>query len=127
MFGGVGRAQHDELESRFTLLENTVMINLPRFATLEAKMSALEKRMLAVEMPRPQANIDVPVFGAADLQENPTAHLADDAPPYVEASEGQPAPLPSPAPPDIVAFTEGPQDPGTSIARLNLLEQAASK
>ena len=46
----MGRGQYDDLQRRHVHLENVVMTNLPRFATLEARMAETDRRLAALEM-----------------------------------------------------------------------------
>lgn len=122
-------------------VENVLMTNLPRLATLENRMNVVCKHAQSLEArltreTRKDDGVISSMASLADPNNSLTAHEAQDAPIWTEQTlapvqddpgPDQPAPprLLAPAPPDDQAAAEGLRPSTTSIAKLNLLEKAA--
>ena len=113
-----GRAQRDDMNirsQRVDALENLVMVNLPRIATVEFRMHYYTMNLCDLE--RRTDRVIQQHRGAQDLQspEPITAGLADAAPLFTEGASTNsndlaapvPGSLPSPAPAQALASPQG--------------------
>ena len=98
----MGRGQYDDLQRRHVHLENVVMTNLPRFATLEARMAETDRRLAALEM---QTIMSTENNAAENVRAASTVDLAASAPVWREDS---PPPAPARAPATAPPSHRGP-------------------